>query len=103
MEELILTSPVVTPSTTTSKYHVVSLTLDTEAGNRGSAPGLISIRLKDNLGALSSYKYEGQQAIDMIKVLNTANLTTKSMHKRALERLSADGFLPGTVQGQPDA
>ena len=60
------------------------------------------IELRDNLDKLSSYTYGGQTAQDMIKFLNTANLTTKSMHKRVLERLSSDGLLPGTVVGTPD-
>lgn len=106
MEELILTDPVVKPAETTNKYHVVSLTLDMEyAANPaivGSLPGLILINLKDNNNARSNYRYEGKPATDMIKFLNTANLSVKSMHKRILEKLSADGLLPGTVTGAPD-
>ena len=102
MEELVLTEPVVVPEQVTNKYHVVATTFDLEAQSRAQGVGLIVIRLRDNNGGGSSYTYHGQQAVDMIKVLNTANLTTKSMHKRILERLAADGFLPGTVTGTPD-
>ena len=58
--------------------------------------------MRDNNDERSSYSYHGQEATNLIKFLNTANLTTKSMHKRILEKLSNDGKLPGTVQGAPD-
>ena len=103
MEELALTDPVVIPEQVTAKYRVVSLTLNLEFLNPPeTVPGAILIGLRDNNDAMSSYAYHGQTAKDMIKFLNTANLTTKSMHKRILERLSADGLLPGTVVGTPD-
>jgi hypothetical protein len=103
MEELVLTDPVVVPEKVTSKYHVVVLTLDMEAMMIPGEPGLINITLKDNLGVRSGYSYVGDEAIALMKQLNTANLTTKSMHKRILEKLSNDGKLPGTVTGVPDA
>lgn len=103
MEELVLTDPVVVPEKVTSKYHVVVLTLDMEAMLIPGEPGHIGITLKDNLGVRSGYSYTGDEAIALIKQLNTANLSTKSMHKRILEKLSADGLLPGSVVGAPDA
>ena len=65
-------------------------------------PGWVSIKLKDDAGKYSQYQYPGKKATQMIQSLNTANLSTKSMQKRILEKLAADGFLPGTVQGTPD-
>lgn len=104
MEELILTDPVVVPEKVTNKYHVISLLLDMESVmTLDGKPGFISIILKNNNNERSNYSYTGDSAIAMIKQLNTANLTTKSMHKRILERLSSDGLLPGTVTGVPDA
>ena len=104
MEELILTVPVVVPEQVTNKYRVIAISMDMEtvAGIAGSPPGLIVIRLRDNLNVLSSYQYFGADATTMIKTLNTANLSTKSMHKRILEKLSNDGKLVGTVTGAPD-
>jgi hypothetical protein len=103
MEELILTEPVVVPGTTTSKYRVIVLTLDLEAVlDPTGAPGYIGITLKDNLEVRSTYSYKGDEAISLMKFLNTANLSVKSLHKRILEKLSTDGFLPGTVTGTPD-
>ena len=98
MEELVLTDPVVVPEKVTNKYRVSTLTLSLEMViDPGGAPGAVIILLRDNHNVQSSYQYLGQTAVDMVKWLNTANLTIKSMHKRILERLAADGYLPGTV------
>jgi hypothetical protein len=109
-EEYVLTDPIVIPAQSTTKYRVVVLTLNFEAITTpwdqtapGSKPGLIMIDLRDDLGQLSHYQYVGDEAIDLMKFLNTANLTIKSMHKRILEKLTTDGLLPpGTVAGTPD-
>lgn len=95
MEELELTDPVVTTTTT---YKVQSLTFDTAH----LSGGYVGIHLIDNLGGRFGHAYTGQEALDYIKFVNTANFTVKSLHKRILERLSADGVLPGTVTGAPD-
>ena len=104
MEELVLTDPIVVPETVSAKYHVIALTLDMEApGMPGSGEqGLVAIRLRDNLGLVTSYSYTGTDATDLIKWMNTANFSTTSMHKRILQKLSTDGHLPGTVTGTPD-
>jgi hypothetical protein len=96
MEELVLTDPVVEPEKVKNKYKVVSLTMNHESQ-------LFGIQLKDNLGGMFAHQYVGQEAVDYIKFINTANFTTKSLHKRVLEKLAADGVLPGTVTGAPDA
>ncbi len=109
-EELILTTPVQPPAPApTTKYRVSAFTMDLEAvaalssPTGGTAdPGLVSIKLKDDAGNYSSYQYTGKSATQMIQQLNTANLTNKSMQRRILEKLAADGLLPGTVQGTPD-
>ena len=64
--------------------------------DRSSDGNVTTSALAERLGVTAA------SATAMIKQLNTANLTTKSMQKRILEKLSADGFLPGTVQGTPD-
>jgi hypothetical protein len=105
MEELTLTDPVVVPEKVTNKYRVASFTMNLEAVLDPTKPtekGYVSIELRDNHDATSFYQYTGNKATTMIKTLNTANLTTKSMHKRILEHLSKDGFLPGAVTGSPD-
>lgn len=109
-EELVLTDPVTKPAETTTKYRVMAINMDLEFFNGigvGVPPtqmpnGLIDIRLKDDIGKYLSHQYRGDEAVNLMKFLNTANLTVKSMHKRILEKLSADGVIPGTVQGTPD-
>ena len=114
-EELILTNPVVPPTPVpVTKYRVSSFTMDLETSMPSTVPvvppnppppmepGFINIKLKDDTGAYTYYQYTGKAAVNMIKQLNTANMSTKSMQKRILEKLSADGLLPGTVQGTPD-
>jgi hypothetical protein len=107
MEELVLTDPVVVPETVTSTFRVIAVLMDTEAAQQIPGPGAevgpqVRIRLKDNFGKSYEHLYSGQVALDYIKFINTANFTTKSLHKRILERLSTDGVLPGTVTGTPD-
>jgi hypothetical protein len=99
-EELILTDPVQPPTTT--KYRVSSLTLDLDRVVSPGVTGSVEITLVDNNGVLLNHQYIGAEAESMIRQLNTANLTTKSMHKRVLEKLAADGVIPGTVTGTPD-
>jgi hypothetical protein len=116
-EELILTDPIVPPTpASTTKYRVSSFTMDLETVMATTTlpppppavpptpePGLVTVKLKDDAGNYSFYQYTGKLATNMIKQLNTANLTTKSMQRRILEKLSADGFIPGTVAGTPEA
>jgi hypothetical protein len=107
MEELVLTDPVVEPEKVTSKFHVLALLLNHGAPSQMPNPeqivtALVKIDLVDNLGKAWTYSYTGQTALDYIKFINTANFTTKSLHKRILERLASDGVLPGTVTGTPD-
>jgi hypothetical protein len=109
MEELVLTEPEVTPEQVKAKYKIISLIMDHETIIQPQPPppavqesGYFRINLKDNLGGLFTHTYIGKEAVDYIKAINTGNFTTKSMNKRILEKLSADGVLPGTVQGTPD-
>ena len=106
MEELVLTDPVVEPEKVTSKFRVIALMLnnDTVTSSQlpGIEPGQVVITLRDNFDKQYTHQYLGQQAMDYIKFINTANFSTKSLHKRILERLSTEGKLPGTVVGAPD-
>ena len=102
MEQLDLTNPVTTPAVTTANYRVIVLLLDWVQAT-AAGPGLVSITVRDNNGVESTYQYHGAEAISLMKWMNTANFTVNSIHKRILQKLSADGFLPGTVTGAPDA
>jgi hypothetical protein len=103
-EDYTLTDPIVNPSTSVTKYKVVTINLDLEMNiTPTSGPGYIFLKLKDNLGNYSTYTYQGQEAIDFMKFMNTANFSVNSMQKRILQKLSNDGKLPpGTVTGTPD-
>jgi hypothetical protein len=103
-EEYTLTTPETTPAVTNAAYKVEMLHFDWVAGT-------IGVRLKGQNGELIHTGYGGpmatqaekDEAIQMMRSLNTANLTTKSLHKRVLERLSTDGKIPpGTTTGTPD-
>ena len=107
MEELVLTDPVVEPEKVTSRFKVITILLDLEGPATIPTPEnpvmpIVRLRLKDNYNKPYEHQYTGQQALDYIKFINTANFTTKSLHKRILERLSNEGVLPGTVEGTPD-
>lgn len=92
-EQLDLTTPEVVSKTTTS-YQVVFLQMDWDLK-------LINVRVKSNLGERKEILYEGQIAVDYMRTLNTGNFSVNSLHKRILQRLSADGVLVGTVSGVP--
>jgi hypothetical protein len=103
MEQLELTDPVVVPEKVTASYRVIALTLNWTFETIPGAPGLVGIDLRDNHDEPFSHRYVGPEAIALMKWLNTANFSVNSMHKRILQKLSAEGVLPGTVTGTPDA
>jgi hypothetical protein len=92
-EILTLTTPVV--GATTSTYKLVSLNLDIQA------PSVQLIALSDS-GRYTTRVVLGQAAIDLMHLLNTANLAVKSLQRRALEYMAAQGDFTGTVNGTPD-
>lgn len=106
-EELVLTDPIVTPPKVTDTYRIVELTMSREivvpsTATTPNRPGAVYIAVRDNHDGRSVFAYAGDDAIDMIKWINTANFTTHSLNKRLLQKLSNDGHLPGTVTGTPE-
>lgn len=87
MEELNLTTPV-------SKYRVARLLLDWEGQG-------IQIGLYEN-GIFQTFGYFGAEATQLMTALNKADLSVKSLHRRILEKLIADGKISGTISGAPD-
>lgn len=66
------------------------------------AHSMIRIVLHDSIGNTLKVRYDGDKAIQLMSALNTANLSTNSLHKRILNQLSNDGYLPvGSVSGTP--
>lgn len=94
MAEIItLASPITMPSIT--DYRVVQLTFD------WTNPA-IGIGLRGSNGESAQFQYTGAQATALMIALNKANLSVKSLHRRVIEQLIADGKLAGTVSGSPD-
>jgi hypothetical protein len=83
----------------TPDYRVVLLTLAFE----GPEGAYICIGLQGSTGQRRSFTYEGDTARAMIVALNKADLSVKSLQRRILERLVADGKLAGVISGVADA
>lgn len=75
-------------------YRVARLYLD--------FPGeVIRIELVGSDASERMFFYRGPEAVTLMLFLNTANLSTKSLHRRIMEKLLADGKLTGTISGAP--
>jgi len=97
MEQVDLTTPEIWPAPppATSLWKVDGLFLNW-SGQR------IIVTLMGQNGEKKHVEYEGQMAITFMVALNKANLSTKSLQRRILERLMADGHLLGTISGTVD-
>mgnify|MGYP001613529204 FL=1 len=94
MAELItLTTPAVAPVLT--DYRVVSLALDWEEER-------IVIKLLAPDGQRIGHNYVGVTALTLMRALNKVDLSVKSLQRRILERLVADGVIAGVISGVPD-
>src|SRR5262245_50775893 len=93
MEQLDLTTPETKPPLTS--YRVVSVHLDWDQAR-------IVITLIGSDGINKRVEYTGPTASSIMRSLNTADLSVKSLHRRIIERLQADGILAlGTLSGLP--
>lgn len=103
-EEYTLTTPVVVqPEVSNTKYQVVVSHFDWDAQHIQFQVKGDGNRLFVEYGGVMADEAGRTEATKFMKTMNTANFTTKSMQKRILEKLSADGKLPpGTVTGAPD-
>lgn len=104
MAEDIILNAAVLVDTGATKFRVTQLHLDWESQK-------IGIRLREvnangvaaQGGRVVHASYGGAMAITLMTALNKANLSTKSLHKRIIEQLQADGRLgAGTINGSPD-
>jgi hypothetical protein len=93
-ETLVLTTAEIVSRTTTD-YRVVGLLLAREQA-------LILVHVRGTNGERKEFRYDGTVAINLMIALNKADLSVKSLERRILERLSADGKLVGAVTGSPD-
>ncbi len=94
-EQITLTTPQVKPQIATTFYRVVQVVLDW----RRSFVGIV---LEGENGETLSFGYEGDTAQAMMTQLNKANLSTKSLQRRIIERLIVEDKLVGTPTGTPD-
>ena len=93
-EQLDLASPAqAAPGTVTWKP--ILLHLNWEAAT-------IKVGFRGDNGEYTSIGYEGTEATTLMVFLNKANLSTKSLHRRIMERALTDGKLSGTISGTPD-
>jgi hypothetical protein len=95
MEAVTLTTPEITPQITTTDYRVIGLLLEWERAS-------IVMHLRGTNGERKECRYDGAEATTLMRALNVANLSIKSLHRRILERLIADGKIAGSVSGVPD-
>ena len=103
-EEYTLTTPETTPAIVNAAYKVVFLSFDWRVGDiRITLVGQHTEVIYTGYGGPLATQAERDKAIQMMRMLNTANLSVKSLHKRILEQLSKDGLIPpGTTTGTPD-
>lgn len=99
MEQLDLTTP---ETKTIIHWRVIRLELV------WGPPATIDIGLVGSNGTRRDFRYSdeegGTTASTLIRQLNTANLSARSLQRRILERLQVDfpGQLAGTISGVPD-
>lgn len=94
MAEIItLTTPLA--GAVTNDYRLVSLSLDIQAQS-------VQMVARSNLGAYVTRLVLDVEAVNLLKLLNTANLSVKSLQRRALEYMASKGDFIGTVNGTPD-
>lgn len=80
----------------TLTYRVSQITLDWEHGR-------IVIRLVGDNGKRKDVVFgDADNARSLMQTLNKADLSTKSLHRRIMEKLIADGHLVGSISGVPD-
>jgi hypothetical protein len=98
MEKLQLTTAVVT-TTTLSDYEIAGLFL-------GWRQKVILIHLVGTNGERKEERIEdtetNPEATNLMKALNTANLTIKSLHRRVMEYLINNRGYAATVTGTPE-
>lgn len=89
METVTLTTPI-------TDYQVAKLVLDLQ---HAAIEILLQVPGSDST---VYFLYSGGEAITLMRALNKMDLSVKSLHRRILEKLIADGKLVGVVSGAPD-
>lgn len=92
-ESLTLTTPIAQPSITA--YHLIQLNMNIELQN-------VFMAARSDIGTVVTRSVDGAVAVNLMHTLNTANLSVKSLQRRALEYMAAQGDFAGSVSGTPD-
>ena len=87
---------VATPATPGRASYIVNILILDREGQR------VEIRLRADNGERQQFVYDGAIAMTLMNALNKADLSVKSLHRRILEKLTADGKLDGAISGVPD-
>lgn len=94
MELVSLTTPVISASIT--DYHIVRIDLNRKEQR-------LFLVAESNTGKVIEFLESGQTALDTMVLLNKANLTVKSLERRALEYMQTKGAIgAGSITGSPD-
>jgi len=94
-ELLTLTDAIVPPTRTTYAFKSLYLDWPNQA---------IQVVVTGSDGIDIGAQWFGQEALTLMRFLNTVDLSVVSLQKRVLQKLVIDGRLPpGTVTGEPDA
>lgn len=103
-ERLDIAVPI--PATTCWRVKDINLSLGISAtgGNFTVDPAqaIVEVVLVGDNGKRLEHRFTGQAAHNDIIALNKVNLSTKSLQKRILEKLVADGLIDGTISGSAD-
>lgn len=92
-EQLDLSTPSTPPTLT--YWQVVYLELNWVSQS-------IRIGLLGTNQETAQHNYNGDEATTLMAQLNKADLSIKSLQRRILERMLAEGVLEGTISGTPD-
>jgi hypothetical protein len=94
MESITLTTPQTFVSIT--DWHIIRIDM-----NRREQK--FFLEAQSNTGLVAEYLESGDAAMTTMKALNKADLSVKSLERRALEYLQAKGVIgAGSVTGTPD-
>ena len=93
-ETIVLTTPEVVQMTNT-EYRLSRITFDRDAST-------ILVLFRGANGEQKEWRIEGDVALQRMKALMTADLSTKSLQRRIMEAAVQSGFLTGTVTGTPE-
>ena len=91
-------------SFTVSRLRVAAFSFNRQKGHEAGGTVVLAILLEDPVtGWTHPVLYEGIEALNYAKFINTADFSVKSLHTSILEKLVADGKLPaGTIAGNPE-